>query len=156
MIPYHLAHLALPTLHLEPHKDTVLHSSFPLSPCRYSLPLLPESNLRHLECPHAVLASASTGIVPTTSGTLSCPGVGQSTTSGEPTRRRRSQPHHPTSTTTAPSLAPRILSTVAMNKSRIRPSHSSQVSNCRRPKSPNVLRFERSKSMGSRAFLKNL
>ena len=53
MFPYHLTHLALPTIHLKPQKETVLHSSFPLSPCRHSLPLLPESNLRHLECPHA-------------------------------------------------------------------------------------------------------
>ena len=53
MLPYHLTHLALPTIHLKPQKETVLHSSFPLSPCRHSLPLLPESNLRHLECPHA-------------------------------------------------------------------------------------------------------
>ena len=56
MIPYHLTHLALltlQTLHLEPHEQTVLHSSPPLSSCRHSLTLLPESNLRHLECPHA-------------------------------------------------------------------------------------------------------
>ena len=143
MFPYHLTHLALPTIHLKPQKETVLHSSFPLSPCRHSLPLLPESNLRHLECPHAdrvprgpphdtlvrltcgkstnvpseptrhaysdgtpvvewqttptlshlVLSRASTGIKSTTSGTLSCPDIGQSTTSGEPTCGRCSQPH---------------------------------------------------------------
>ena len=53
MVTYHLTHQTLPAIHLEQHKETVLHSSFPLSSCRYSLTLLPESNLRHLECPHA-------------------------------------------------------------------------------------------------------
>ena len=38
---------------LESHMQTVLHSSFPLSSCRYSPPLLPESNLRHQAPSHA-------------------------------------------------------------------------------------------------------
>ena len=57
MIPYYLIHLALPTLHLEPHKQIVLHLS--------SLPLLMQ-----------VPSCASTGIESTTSGVplrRSCP-----------------------------------------------------------------------------------
>ena len=58
---------------------------------------LPRLHLPHnlwLLAPWALIfAFASTGIEPTTSATLSCPGVGESTSSREPTYRRRSQPH---------------------------------------------------------------
>ena len=97
MTPYHLIHLALPILHLEPHKKIVLHLSSPLSSCRYYPARLPESNLRHQAPSHAPVL-----VNPRRQGSLHADAVLN---------------HIPTSTTTASSLAPRIHSTVAMNKS---------------------------------------
>ena len=96
MIPYHLTHLALPTPTSSHILQTLLHSSFPLSSRRYSSPLLPESNLRHQAPSHARCWSIHDVREAYTQMPFS-------TTS-------------PSSTTTAPSPAPRILSTVAMNK----------------------------------------
>ena len=74
MTPYHLTHLPLPILHLKPHKEIVLHLRSPLSPYRYYPTHLSGSNLRH-QAPSRAAA------------------FDQSTTSGEPTRGRRPQPH---------------------------------------------------------------
>ena len=136
MIPYHLTNLALPT-HASSHICKL--SCTQASPSPHAGTRLRFYRNRTYDIRHPLM-----------------PGVGQSTTSGEPTRERRSQPHLPHQPPTAPSLVPRILPTLAVNKSRIRRSQSCQVQNCRRPKVPKVLRFKRSKSKGSRAFLKNL
>ena len=74
MTPYHLTRLPLPILHLKPHKEIVLHLRSPLSPYRYYPTHLSGSNLRH-QAPSRAAA------------------FDQSTTSGEPTRGRRPQPH---------------------------------------------------------------
>ena len=83
--------------HFETHMQTVMHSSFPPPSCRYSPPLLPESNLRHQAPSHARCWSYHD----VREAYAQMP---FSTTS-------------PSSTTTALSPAPCIHPTVAMNKS---------------------------------------
>ena len=81
--------------HLESHMQTAMHSSFPPPSCRYSPPLLPESNPRHQPPSHTpVLVNPRRQGSPHASAVLN---------------------HIPSSTTTPPSLAPCIPSTVAMN-----------------------------------------